>query len=138
MGYVDENGLAVIASSFAKKTTGTSSAAGLTKLYTSTGQSEDGTMTQKAISDALTTLGESVADGKASIASAITNKGVTTSSTASFNDMANNIEQIESGVNTDFRIIDCYVYENVFTNCIYYNSDEEIVYDENIEILEVN
>ena len=41
-------------------------------------------------------LGESVADGKASLASAITDKGVTTASDASFATMAANIELIET------------------------------------------
>ena len=59
MGYIDENGLAVIASSFAKKTTGTSSTAGLTKLYTGTGNNTDGTMTQQAITAAVANAGVS-------------------------------------------------------------------------------
>ena len=62
MGYIDENGLAIIASSFAKKTTGTSSTAGLTKLYTSTGNNTDGTMTQAAITAAVSNVGIKVGD----------------------------------------------------------------------------
>lgn len=50
----------------------------------------------KAIED----LKKSVADGKSAIASAITQKGVTTNGNASFSDMANNIGKIT----TDYQI----------------------------------
>ncbi len=48
------------------------------------------------INNTIITLGESVADGKALIASAITNKGVTTEANASFAVMADNVNNIES------------------------------------------
>ena len=47
------------------------------------------------LNDNVSELFQSVSDGKELIAEAITDKGVTTSATASFETMANNIEQIE-------------------------------------------
>lgn len=49
-----------------------------------------------AVKSAIDELGESVAEGKALIASAITNKGVTTASNATFETMASNINGISS------------------------------------------
>ena len=49
---------------------------------------------RKNLSDAIAVLGESVADGKAQIASAITDKGVETSADSEFKVMADNIESI--------------------------------------------
>lgn len=61
---------------------------------------DDGTTVQNKITSLtseMTSLGESVADGKASVASAITAKGVTTASDASFATMASNIGSISAG-----------------------------------------
>lgn len=49
----DASGVITISSTNTTYSTGTTSTAGLTKLYTSTGTSTDGTMTRKAITDAL-------------------------------------------------------------------------------------
>ncbi|MCM1189321.1 MAG: hypothetical protein NC541_08495 [bacterium] len=49
------------------------------------------------LNTSLETLGESVADGKTSIASAITAKGVNTNSNANFSTMAENIANIKTG-----------------------------------------
>lgn len=49
----DANGVITINSTNTTYSTGTASTSGLTKLYTSTGTSVDGTMTRKAITDAL-------------------------------------------------------------------------------------
>ena len=56
------------------------------------------------LNEKLNNLGESVADGKASVASAITAKGVTTSSDASFDIMATNISQITIGSYGQWKI----------------------------------
>lgn len=50
------------------------------------------------IDNEITQLKTSVSNGKTSIASAITGKGVSTSNTATFDTMANNIQKIETGV----------------------------------------
>lgn len=49
------------------------------------------------LNDNMQEVFQSVSSGKAKIAEAITDKGVTTSATASFDTMANNIENIETG-----------------------------------------
>jgi hypothetical protein len=54
----------------------------------------------KALNDAITSLKKSVSDGKSAIASAITTKGVSTASDASFATMASNIKNISTGVST--------------------------------------
>lgn len=46
----------------ADKTTGNATTAGLTKLYTTTGTNTDGAMTQKAVTDALSSAGGSIAE----------------------------------------------------------------------------
>lgn len=51
---------------------------------------------ESRIGDAFNELGESVADGKALVASAITAKGVATAASASFATMANNIRAIST------------------------------------------
>ena len=53
-----------------------------------------------SLNSEMTSLKTSVSNGKAQIASAITGKGVSTSSTASFSDMATNITQIQTGTDT--------------------------------------
>ena len=63
------------------------------------------------INNTIITLGESVADGKALIASAITSKGVTTEANASFSVMADNVNNIETNSQTTdnymkYRFID--------------------------------
>lgn len=50
------------------------------------------------LNENLNNLGESVADGKALVASAITDKGIETASNASFATMASNIGNISTGV----------------------------------------
>lgn len=55
-----------------------------------------------AVKSAIDELGESVAEGKALIASAITDKGVETDSNATFETMASNIENLNSGGNCVF------------------------------------
>ena len=52
----------------------------------------------KALNDAITSLKKSVSDGKSAIASAITTKGVSTASDASFDTMVSNIINISTGV----------------------------------------
>lgn len=54
----------------------------------------------KALNDAITSLKKSVSDGKSAIASAITTKGVSTASDASFATMASNIKNISTGLST--------------------------------------
>lgn len=49
------------------------------------------------IKERIDNVTENVTDGKVEISSAITDKGVTTSSNATFSTMANNIRAIESG-----------------------------------------
>lgn len=53
-----------------------------------------------SLNSEMTSLKTSVSNGKAQIASAITGKGVSTSSSASFSDMATNITQIQTGTDT--------------------------------------
>ena len=53
----------------------------------------------KALNDAIASLKKSVSDGKSAIASAITAKGVSTASDASFATMTTNIKNISTGVN---------------------------------------
>lgn len=50
------------------------------------------------LSDEISSLKTSVSNGKSAVASAITDKGVSTSATASFNTMANNIRSIPVGI----------------------------------------
>lgn len=52
---------------------------------------------EKRIDNAITELKNSVADGKASVASAITEKGVPTAQDATFSELAENIAMISSG-----------------------------------------
>ena len=52
------------------------------------------------VDNGLNTLKKSVSDGKSTVANAITAKGVTTATDATFATMANNISQIETGVDT--------------------------------------
>ena len=52
------------------------------------------------VDNGLNTLKKSVSDGKTTVANAITAKGVTTATDATFATMANNISQIETGVDT--------------------------------------
>ena len=54
----------------------------------------------KATNETVNTLKKSVSDGKTTVANAITAKGVTTATDATFATMANNISQIETGVDT--------------------------------------
>lgn len=58
----------------------------------------------KALDDKITDLKKSVSDGKSAIASAITDKGVSTSSDASFATMATNIKNISNGLSTSDRV----------------------------------
>ena len=51
-------------------------------------------------SDATNSLKTSVSNGKSAVASAITDKGVSTSATAAFSTMANNIRAISTGTDT--------------------------------------
>lgn len=53
----------------------------------------------QALNDAIASLKKSVSDGKSAIASAITAKGVSTASDASFATMTTNIKNISTGVN---------------------------------------
>jgi hypothetical protein len=53
----------------------------------------------KALNDAIASLKKSVSDGKSAIASAITAKGVSTASDASFATMTTNIKNVSTGVN---------------------------------------
>lgn len=55
-------------------------------------------------------MGKNVADGKTLIASAITSKGISTSATATFSTMANNINNIKSGSNINGVEKEYYVY----------------------------
>ena len=52
------------------------------------------------VDNGLNTLKKSVSDGKTTVANAITAKGVTTATDATFATMANNISRIETGVDT--------------------------------------
>ena len=52
------------------------------------------------VDNGLNTLKKSVSDGKTKVANAITDKGVETATDATFATMANNISQIETGVDT--------------------------------------
>ena len=61
--------------------------------------------TDKTIVGAINELVGSVADGKASIASAITDKGVPTASDATFDTMATNIGQIETDPNLQSKTV---------------------------------
>ena len=86
-------------------------------------------------SDATNSLKTSVSNGKSAVASAITDKGVSTSATASFDTMASNIRSIpvttgytrvssysaesNGGVGTSFGIESCSIYGNIMT-CIAY------------------
>ena len=54
----------------------------------------------KVVNETVNTLKKSVSDGKTTVANAITAKGVTTATDATFATMANNISQIETGVDT--------------------------------------
>ena len=54
----------------------------------------------KATNETVNTLKKSVSDGKTKVANAITDKGVETATDATFATMANNISQIETGVDT--------------------------------------
>lgn len=54
----------------------------------------------KAVNETVDTLKKSVSDGKTKVANAITDKGVETATDATFAVMANNISQIETGVDT--------------------------------------
>lgn len=85
------------------------STAGITKLYSSLGTATDGTVTQKVINDNIEALKKSVSDGKTLVANAITDKGVATATDASFDVMADNISQIETG--TSGITEEEYVYE---------------------------
>lgn len=68
------------------------------------------------INENINNLGESVADGKALIASAITNKGVSTSPEAAFADMANAIASIVAGENNDEFILEYIPYGKTSIN----------------------
>ena len=93
----------------------------------------------KLLNDSITSLKKSVSDGKSAIASAITNKGVSTSSDASFNTMASNIASI-SGTNiSDFfsvynvesrnnYIPSTYSIITISTNSYPVTSNEEYLY----------
>ena len=64
----------------------------------------------KALNDSITSLKKSVSDGKSAIASAITAKGVSTASDASFNTMANNIRNLKILTSSD-RTFSNYPFE---------------------------
>jgi hypothetical protein len=53
----------------------------------------------KTISDEVAEVKKSVSDGKSKVASAITDKGVATEATDSFDIMAENVGKIQTGVN---------------------------------------
>lgn len=69
----------------------------------------------------LNELKTSVSSGKAQVASAITDKGVSTSSTASFSQMATNIRSIASGI-TPQLISGNVIYSNKDGNRYYWNN----------------
>ena len=86
-----------ISNIFAKKseTAGCNIANNLTT--TVSGSALDATQ-GKILNDSITSLKKSVSDGKSAIASAITTKGVSTSSDASFSTMSSNIRSIKTPV----------------------------------------
>ena len=62
--------------------------------------------------DATNSLKTSVSNGKSAVASAITDKGISTSATATFDTMASNIRAISSPISTKTWINICKVVEN--------------------------
>lgn len=68
-----------------------SSTAGVSKLYNSLGSATDGSVTQKTVNDAISSLKKSVSDGKALVAAAITENGKATAADAAFQTLADNI-----------------------------------------------
>ena len=58
------------------------------------------------LSDEISSLKSSVSNGKSLIASAITDKGVSTASNATFQTMANNISKIETNIYSGIKIVD--------------------------------
>ena len=64
----------------------------------------------RKINSNIQSLGESVADGKALIASAITNKGVATEAGAAFEIMAANVQKIKNGYTTKSQYIEIFMY----------------------------
>lgn len=91
------------------------SASQVTYSNTNTSSIITGTNTQTAIDQ----LFQSVSNGKSSIASAITGKGISTSSTASFSTMATNIGKIPTGVDTSDTTA---VASNVLSGKTFYGS----------------
>ena len=83
---------------------------GLTKFY---GTNSSGSIELAKQSD-VDSLKSSVSSGKAQIASAITDKGVSTSSTASFSTMANNIKKIEVVTDGIDKLITGWDYNSAF------------------------
>lgn len=68
-------------------------------------------------------LFQSVSDGKTVVASAITDKGITTSSDATFATMANNISLIETGIHTTDATATA---DQILENCTAYVNDNKI------------
>ena len=62
--------------------------------------------TSGGIYTAINELKTSVSNGKSAVASAITDKGVSTSATASFNTMANNIRKIQTAAGSIYNLAD--------------------------------
>lgn len=74
------------------------------------GKNEDGTdielpTTDKTVKGAIVELFQDVSNGKISVANAITDKGVNTLATDTFQTMATNIGKISSGINIEGKII---------------------------------
>ena len=83
--------------------------------------------------DATNSLKTSVSNGKSSIASAITDKGVSTSATADFSTMASNIRAIPSGIGSLTKVGKCIrdfpIYWHYWEYGRFYQSFDESCYD---------
>lgn len=70
---------------------------------------------------------QSVSDGKSLVASAITDKGVQTDATATFQEMATNIGLISGGGGSDFPVSSPYTFEIKFQGFPYNSGDYGII-----------
>ena len=66
------------------------------------------------MTDAYNSLKTSVSNGKSAVASAITDKGISTSATATFDTMASNIRAISTGVTLSPVVADFTFYQTMF------------------------
>lgn len=69
----------------------------------------------KTISDEIAEIKKSVSDGKSKVASAITDKGVATEATDTFDTIAGNIGKIQTGTSNTQVLPTTYIKANQFT-----------------------